>query len=254
MTRFMCGLDESYGRNNRQKFFMGGFVAPETEWSASFTPAWEMRVLSGPPRIPYLHMTDIRSRKWREKFGLSKIDADDRVDAAIDIISKGRNLSPIGIDIDGGEARDRFSGMRVVHPTGGNAPLDPDYICFLGYSYLVLSLIAHTYGDAEKVDFIIETNGRATKYIQAFHSGLSNCLSALGLSDLARLVGELIPSGKEHALLQAADLLCWHTARPKENMDELDIRRYSKLGRKTGMRAEMNGDFLVELAAALSEP
>lgn len=254
MAVFVCGLDETSGRHQRDKFFMGGFVAYETEWTLTLAPAWEKCVLAGPPRIPYLHMTDIRSREWREEHGLSKTAAEERINRAIDIIDKTSNLSPIGIEVDGGEVRDSFSETRILHPNGGNVPFDPDYICFLAFSYLALSYVAQTYADAERVDFIIEKNGRITRYIQAFHSGITMSLRALGRPDLAQLVGELIPAGKERTHLQAADVLCWHTARPKETMDELDAQRYAKLARKNGMRARLDKDYIEELAAALTKP
>jgi len=142
--------------------------------------------------------------------------------------------------------------MRVVHPKGGNVRFDPDYLCFISYSYLALSHIAKSYADAEKVDFIIERNGRITKYIQAFHFGFATSLAAIGRSDLSRLVGELIPAGKDRIPLQAADVLCWHTARSKDFMDEADLRRYAKIASKIGMRATLDGTHLKELAILLT--
>lgn len=254
MAVFVCGLDETSGRHRRDKFFMGGFVAPETDWSLAFTPAWEERVLAGPPRIPYLHITDIRSPKWREQYGLSKTSANCRLDIAIDLIDKADSLCPIGVDVDGGEVCDSLSEMRIVHPDGGNARFDPDYLCFLAYSYLALSYIAKTYADAERVDFIIERNGRITRYIQVFHSGIAATLAALGRRDLAELVGGFMPAGKERVPLQAADVLCWHSARRKETMDDSDIKRYAKLARKTGMRVPLDGNYIKELAIELAKP
>lgn len=63
MAVFVAGADESadQGRVNTKHFFYGGFSAPVDEWDGSFLRAWEDRVLAGPPRIPYLHMTDMLS-------------------------------------------------------------------------------------------------------------------------------------------------------------------------------------------------
>ena len=254
MAVFVCGLDESSGKDRRDRFFMGGFVAPEADWVSAVTPAWQARVLDGPPQIPYIHMTDIRSSRWREEHGLTESDADMRVDAAIDVIDRVPALFPIGMSVDAGVVRDSLSGMRVVHPRGGSAPLDPDYVCFMGYSYLALLYVAKTYPDAEKVDFIIERNGRITKFIQAFHSGLAKSLAALGLPEASKLVGDLIPAGKERVPLQAADVLCWHTARSRETMDELDNKRYGRLAQRLGMKMGLDADQIKELALSLVEP
>ena len=86
MAVFVSGLDETAGKTHRDTFLLAGFVAPEHDWSRFFAPAWQERVLDGPPAIPYLHMTEIRSPKWREKYGLSKLEADDRIDTAIALI------------------------------------------------------------------------------------------------------------------------------------------------------------------------
>jgi hypothetical protein len=57
------------------------------------------RVLDGPPRIPYLHMTEMRSSGWRNEHGLSRLDADDRIDSAITVIDQMQSLYPIRIDV-----------------------------------------------------------------------------------------------------------------------------------------------------------
>ncbi|MFP5210016.1 MAG: hypothetical protein ACLGRW_12080 [Acidobacteriota bacterium] len=254
MAVYLCGIDETSGRTQRDKFLMSGFLAPECEWTDNISPSWERRVLAGPPRIPYLHMTDMRSPKWREEYGLSRVDADARIDAAIDVIDEAKTLVPIGIEVNGGKVRDNLSGMRVVHPKNGNAALGPDYLCFMAYSYLALKHVAESYPDAKKVDFLVERNGRTTAFIQEFHRGLGRCFEVMERPDLAKLLGKLLPASKERIPVQAADVLCWHTARPKETMDELDLRRWEKLSTKIGFRSTLSGEFIRELAVILSEP
>jgi len=119
---------------------------------------------------------------------------------------------------------------------GGAKTFEPDYICFLGYAFFVLNYIAQWHPEAEKVDFIVERNGPITKHIQEFHSHLDVNLQAVGCASLAPLVGEMIPAGKDRIPLQAADLLCWHTARARQpkTMDAADIRRYSRLAYRKG--------------------
>jgi len=68
MAVFISASDEAAGKNQRDPFLFAGFVAPEKDWSRFLAPAWQERVLDGPPSIPYLHMTDIRSPQWRSDY------------------------------------------------------------------------------------------------------------------------------------------------------------------------------------------
>src|SRR5437763_15069947 len=169
MAVFVSGLDETSGKNERDTFLLAGFVAPETDWYAYFAPAWQERVLDGPPAIPYLHMTEIRSRQWRQKYGISKLDAEDRIDEALALIHQMHSLYPIGIRANAGFVRDRFANTRVTRSSGASRRFEPDYICFLSYAWVVLNYINIHHSTAEKVDFIVERNGEVTKHIQDFH-------------------------------------------------------------------------------------
>src|SRR5439155_17281293 len=114
MAVFVSGLDETAGKTHRDTFLLAGFVAPEHDWSRFFAPAWQERVLDGPPSIPYLHMTEIRSRKWRERYGLSQLQADDRIDEAIILLDTMATLYPVGVHVDAGYLLDQFSKYKVV--------------------------------------------------------------------------------------------------------------------------------------------
>jgi hypothetical protein len=199
-------------------------------------------------------MTDIRSARWRSKYGISKLQADDRIDEAFSLIDQMQTLFPVGISLDAGIIRDRFATTKVVAKTGASRPFDPDYICFLGYAYYVLSYVETKHPEAEKVDFIVELNGQVTKYIQEFHSNLAVALEALGKPSLSRLVGEMIPAGKERVPLQVADVLCWHTARYEhpETMDADDLRRYGMIAHRKGAHWRMKHDDILKLEAGLS--
>src|SRR5258708_30688707 len=72
-----------------------------------------------------------------------------------------------------------------------------------------------------------------TKHIQKFHSHLVSDLKSIGFESSVRLVGELIPSGKERIRLQVADVLLVHGSRPR-NDGAADIRRYKKLIHRKG--------------------
>ena len=107
--------------------------------------------------------------------------------------------------------------------------------------------------EAEKVDFIIERKAQVTRHIQDFHSQLAQALEAQGAASLARLVGELIPGGKERVPLQAADVLCWHSARSQQvgTMDAADKRRYAKLAHRSGCLSHLTNEQISQMEAAL---
>ena len=251
MAVFVAASDESSGRTPKDPFYFAGWVGLEEDWSRFFIPAWQERVLDGPPSIPYLHMTEIRSPEWRSKYGLTRLQAEDRVDAAFTLLDTMATLYPVGIHVNAGLFRDKFADSKVVAPKRKGRPFDPDYLCFLGYAFHILEYIAHEYPDAEKVDFIVERNGVIPRYIQEFHSQIPNCLRALGDPSLAELVGELIPGDKTRVPLQAADVLCWHTARPAESMGIEDRRRYAKFAHRRGLLAELTKEEMDVLHAAI---
>lgn len=253
MAVFVSASDENAGKNERDTFLFAGWVAPEEDWSRFFAPAWQERVLDGPPAIPYLHMTEIRSEEWRKKHGISLAEAEDRVDNAFTVIDTLSSLFPIGISLDAGFLRDRLADAIITAPTGGKRPFDPDYLCFIGYVYYVLNYLAHKHPEAEKVDFVIEKNGPITRYIQHFHSTIADNLEALRQPHLARLLGDLLPASKDRVPLQAADVLCWHTARAQhsETMDAADIRRYNTIAKRDGCHWRMPNEMVLELVQAL---
>lgn len=144
-----------------------------------------------------------------------------------------------------------------IKPEPGRAKtkFEPDYISFLVYAFLVLNYIEQRHPEAEKVDFLVERNGKVTKYIQEFHSHLALNLEALGKGRLARLVGNMIPAGKDRVPLQAADVLCWYAARSRkpETMDSADIHRYLKLLRhRKGVNHKVPKKQISKILASLS--
>jgi hypothetical protein len=255
MAVFLSASDENARRTRQGHFFLGGWVASEEDWSRFFTPAWQERVLDGPPPIPYLHMTEMRSQRWRSEYGLSKLQADDRIDEALAVIDTMPSLYPIGIYIDGGYFREELKETKIVVSSGGAKIFEPDYICFLGYAYTLLRYLEAVHPEAERIDFLVERNGDVTKHIQEFHSHFAHDLEAIGKGSLVKLVGELIPSGKERAPLQAADVLCWHTgrAREPETMDASDVRRYKLLAHRKGTRLPFSNSNIVRLKSELLE-
>jgi hypothetical protein len=256
MAVFVSASDESAGKNQRDQFIFAGWVASERDWSEVLAPAWQRLVLDGPPKIPYFHMTEMRSRQWRDDHGLLVDDADHRIDESIAILSKADFIYPVGITISGADICDQFATARVKSSTGGSRKFDPDYVCFLGYALMALDYVAKAHPECEKLDFVIERKTGVTKYIKEFHSGLSALLKGSERPDLSELVGELFHVVKEEIPVQAADVLCWYTARANQpsSMDAKDIRRYELLAHKNGSRGAITGEMIALLADSLLRP
>jgi hypothetical protein len=253
MAVFISASDEN---TDNQDFAFGGLLAPEQDWSSFFAPAWQEGVLNGPPMIPYLHMTEIRSRSFRERYGLSRLQADDRIDQAVDVIGNMGSMCALVIDVNSAHFRDEMKEVKFIAKSGGVKKYHPDYTCFITYVYAVLLFLDKWRPEVEKVDFVVERNGEMTKHIQTFHENMAENLSKTRKRpDLARLVGKLIPAGKDHIPLQAADVLCWHMgrARKPETMDDDDIRRYNILASLPGTRVPLKKDLISELKEVIKE-
>jgi hypothetical protein len=254
MSLFLASADES--SDQRGLFVFSGWVAAAEEWSRFFCPAWQEWVLGGPPAIPYLHMTDMRSTKWRERHGLSRLEAEDRINNAFALVSQMEPLYPVGVLVSAAYLRERFRQAKVktLQSRSKPRPFDPDYVCFLFFAFIVLKYVNLHYPGAEKVNFLVEQNGPITRHMQDFHCTIAQALEGLGSGALAQLVGEMIPGGKNHIPLQAADLLCWHTirARRPETMDLADQRRYGVIARRKGTFQEFSNEQIEQLANALN--
>jgi hypothetical protein len=159
----------------------------------------------------------------------------------------------VGIDVNAGHFRDELKQTKIVVASGGAKRFEPDYMCFLGYAWVVLNYLDNFHPEAEKVDFVVEHKMGITKHIQEFHSHLSSDLKSIGSESLGKLVGQLIPSGKERIPLQAADVLCWHTGRARrpETMDAADIRRYKTLAHRKGTRVPLSKKMIRQLKDAV---
>lgn len=246
MALFMAASDESKGKTHRDPYACCGVLAPVDDWIA-FTERWDTRVLAGPPRIPYLHMTEIRSKSFRAKWELSDVDAERRVDEACALIGGTPSLTPIGGEINAGRVYDTFT-KKVLMTSGAAKKFVPDYLAFMNYAYLVI-LYCHRYKpEAEKVDFMVEKNGEITDHISEFYKGMESALEYNGLSKLIPLVGNLIPVNKDRAPVQVADVFCWHDQRAKlKNLDEDGARRYLAIADREGFRVDFDDAYVTEL-------
>jgi hypothetical protein len=262
MAVFISASDEHSGSDGRGRFLFGGYIGPELDWLQFFVPAWQGRVLDGPPKIPYLHMTEIRGKEFRDKYGLSRWDADKRVDEAARVINAMGSFYPIVVEMDGGHVKDTFTEAKVRRSNAKQfeaKPFEPDYLSFLAYAHTVLDYVHEKHADVEKVDFIVEQKGLITRYIEDFHSGLGEALKAINRPELSPLVGALSYGDKERIPCQAADFLCWHAAR-FENAEELrsedvpDATRYVRMRGRQGLWFHCNNELISEMAAKMLPP
>lgn len=252
MAVFIAASDETLGADHRSPFMRCGFLAPVDDWIA-ITEQWDRRVLAGPPRIPYLHMTDIRSRVWRDEHKLTETDAARRVDEAFAVIAEMPSLTPVGSGLNSGFMYDTIT-KKMKLTTGAKRKFIPEYIAFPAYVYLVLYFCHLKRPDAEKVDFIVESNGEITDHIREFYAGLPISLEYIGLPQLIPLMGEIIPAGKDRVPLQAADVLCWHTRRCNDGtLDTKGLMQFSDIAHRIGPRFEMPDGYITELWESFQE-
>lgn len=85
MSLYVSWSDESSAGNGKGEFIIAGVVADNDYWP-EFSKKWVEEVLDPPPAIPYLHVVEIKSREFRDKYGLTWDDATEKVRLAIRVI------------------------------------------------------------------------------------------------------------------------------------------------------------------------
>jgi hypothetical protein len=255
MAVFLAASDETSGGNALSMYHFAGWIAPEPDWSFYFTPAWKERVLDGPPRIPYLHMTEIRSKAWRDQWTITEVDADERLDEAARVIDHMGSLYPLMITIDGSVFMPLYKEHRMIGVSGRGKDFQPDFLAFVAYVYAVLAYVHAKHTSAEKVDFLVENNSEITKEIHQLYKSMPTALTHIRAPELIPLLGEFLPAGKDRAPLQAADYLCWHSRRADSNTldDVRDARRFGVIASRKGFRLIVPKSVLTGLAESFRE-
>ena len=254
MAVFLAASDETNcGKYHEGTFFYCGFLAPEQDWANIFEPMWDARVLKGPPRITEFHVTDLKHKPWCKENGIDPDEANLRIDEAFGVISEIPSLTPIACELNGGHLRKVFE-TQVKFSTGAHRQFEPDYLSFIGYVIGVLEHVRLSHPEAQKVNFLVERNGEITKRIQEFYGTIPANLELLGDSGLAKLMGEIIPEGKDCTPLHAADLLCWYTRRAHlQTLEPKDLERYSVIAKRKGARIALSDEQLECLYSACIE-
>ena len=200
--------------NGHPPFFVGGYVARESDWPY-FASSWAERILNSKPKIPYLHMTALRRSKFRKKHGLCNLDAQNKVREAICIINSMGGVGATAGTIDQPHLDAVGKKLRSVGVPRGLGFKDPDYLCFIAYVWQTLVHLKRTAPEVERVDFVVSKKAKVSEHYREFTDSIRRSLETLA-PIAAPLVGDLIPASMQERLpLQAADLLCWHLQRIK---------------------------------------
>jgi hypothetical protein len=240
MATFICCADESADSQRQHEFWYGGFAATVQTWEQDFLPAWDARVLAGPPRLEYLHVSEWMRHSWRRANKLTWGDIDKRLTAAAQVIRSTGGLIPFVWSLD----LDRFSReVLPFAPRKRHSALEqPDYLTFLAVNYSVLVWLRSFRPDVERVDFWVEKNGKISTRIGRLHDRVTENLIELGRPDLAALVGGFTAVEKWCVQAQAADMLCWHERNAQANtLDREGWRnRWRMIGDREGFRASVD--------------
>lgn len=257
MAVFVSASDETDGGHHRSKFWHGGWLMPETNWYSYFAPAWQERVLDAEPKIPYLHMTEIRDPVWCKEHGITSHQAQDKMDMAAILINQMGSLCPVTVSANAGVFLDAHGKKRIIKNSGEKKPARflIDHYCFNAYLFTVLRYVHSEHPEAEKVDFLVESKDGVFEKIEQFYAGFAESLKYVGHPELVKYLGELTAVGKERPPVQAADMLCWHVSRADLGLlKQRDADRAATIfdGRQ-GPIVELPDKIHFELASAFAE-
>lgn len=249
MAVFVAYSDESDVGDLDGMFLYAGYAAPEKDWP-ELSESWDNRVLSGPPRIPYLHMTEIKRLAWRNTHRISYNDAENRIDEAVRIIFSRGSLLSVGSCMRKGDLREAvYKPLKVAKVQPLYGVKEPDYLSFLAYAANAIDQVYGHYPDAEKVNFVVSRKKKVSEHVRDFHE----MLKAILAPPLSALVGDLIPGDMERTLpLQFADVSCWHMQRYfAKTMERVDESRLWYLGEKNGRLQEITREELEDIGRRL---
>lgn len=257
---FISASDESDGGHHRSTFWHGGWVAPETDWFNYFAPAWQERVLDAKPKIPFLHVTDLRDPVWLREHGITWDQAQDKMDEAAIIIDQMGSLYPLTINANAGAFLDAHGKKKVIENIAGNkaARFLVDHFSFNAYVFAVLHYVHLKHPEAEKVDFVVERKEGVFEKLKQFYDGFEDGLKHIARPELIKYLGELTPSGKDRVPVQAADMLCWHASRYDlgllKGRDEMRARfMFNRKGKIIPLADEIHFDLARSFAQKMKE-
>jgi hypothetical protein len=246
--------DEAGVGDPRGEFLVAGYIAEESEWPHIIN-AWRGRVLDGPPVIPYLHVTEIRSTAWREKQSVSWLDAERRIDEAMRVLYSSGALFAVTSVMRRADLQELFHKRYAKRKHIPTHVAEPDYLCYLSYVAVVLNRAYNFYPDAEIVNFVVSEKQDVTQGLRQVFDATRLYLNEFEPA-IAPLLGQMIPASMEKELpLQMADALCWHLQRyhsGKFNRTE-ESRMWMLLKERNGQEDKWSREGLEESARSWFE-
>jgi hypothetical protein len=229
---YVSYTDESESRDQKRgKFLIGGYVADELKWP-EFSKRWSEEIITSSPTIPYLHMVDIRSEAWRAKHGITRLQADEKVKRAIQIISQTDFICGYFAPISEPAYLKALQVFLDVGPKGEKNHSKIDYLCFVAYSLHLIKNLSAEHPDLRKVVFNISRKKIISHHLQTdLYDAMVAYLRTFNPA-VAKLFGDVVPLIMEnHMPLQAADVLCWHVQRlyAKRESEEPEVKRNTVL-------------------------
>jgi hypothetical protein len=224
---YVSYTDETESPDQRSgKFLISGYMADETKWP-EFSKRWAKEVTIATPKIPHLHMVDIRSAGWRQKHGITRVQADEKVRRAVDIIADTDFIAGYITQVS---EQVYLGALKILDDAGVRSKKNHnriDYICFIAYSLALVTKIANEMPDVRKIIFAISKKQTVSHHLShGLYDAMVDELRILS-PKLGELFGEVLPLDMEHHMpLQAADVLCWHLQRTaKVDEQDSEVRR-----------------------------
>jgi hypothetical protein len=230
--------DETASPDAGGKFLISGFGARDTDWP-EFSRQWRDKILLAPPKIPYVHMVDLRSESWRKKHGITCYEADEKVIKAIALIrSFDSVLRPYISQVcekTYKSCTERLSsaGIKTQRHHGY-----VDYVAFIAYAFNLLKLIHTDFPDVHRVQFGVSKKNFVTHHIQ--HGVRDEMIQGMKKMNhvIASRFGDVLPlSMEDHMPLQAADVYCWHLQRTYSNAKSEQVGVLNNIAALQGMDA-----------------
>lgn len=195
MAVFEAYSDEAGVADPAGEFLISGYVADQNEWPW-VTRAWQDRVLDGTPKLPYLHMTKIRSEQWRQRHGISFNESEERVAEAVRVLRSMGALSALCSVIKRGDLEtaihSKFEQKKQV-PIGLD---EPDYLCFVAHAAFVLGEVSKKYPDASRVNFVVSRKQKVTHHLNETVKWMKQNFNEV-YPAIAPLFGDLRPGSME---------------------------------------------------------
>jgi hypothetical protein len=253
MSVYVAYSDETGTPNSNGAFVVGGYVAAENDWP-EFSKNWANDVLHSLPPIPYLHMVELRGKKFRQEHKLTWEDALKKTSVAVETIKVHNFIRRYFGTINRGKLQEIQAQIEQSGFKYRPHHSDPDYMCFLSFAWVLIQDLASNQPDVSRINFMVSKKKHVTHYYAKFRDELRNFFLDYS-PQLAPLVGDLLPvSMCDHMPLQAADCFLWHVQRAySKNLESEDDKNLKLLESTGGLGKEWTADELEVFANGLSK-